>query len=175
MFFNCFKNRHSCYWPNLKTILADLLLCIGIGLLVINAIITHMRIHETAIAEQSPIEWLSNWQPDKDDYFSGDVIRFTVTRTVEFEKGKKETLLVTLDSYRNLDTGEIYPGAVMGRVVTEPGEATVQFARRLPNFLKSGTYRIEGWELAATARRTLPAAYYSESFTVQNVPRLEKE
>jgi len=103
--------------------------------------------------------------PDKNEYAAGDLVHFSYTRTADAE-GKYPLLLLTLDSFENMDTGEIYAGTMGARVIKQSGTRNLRATRKLPDYASPGTYTLEGWISSQTNRLTRAEYYSSEPFRV---------
>jgi len=103
--------------------------------------------------------------PDKAEYAPGELVHFNYTRTSDVE-GTYPLLLLTLDSFENMDTGEIYAGTMGARVIKQSGTRNLRATRKLPDYASPGTYTLEGWISSQTNRLTRAEYYSSEPFRV---------
>lgn len=120
------------------------------------------NIRDSAQSIPCPVTYPAPWQTDRHRYHAGDVIRFAYQR----ESTEANLILWQIDSWENADTGELYPGAFLGRHVGRVGAERVRQVRDLPPRMSPGTYRLRGWISAQTSRRSLPVEYVSEPFEV---------
>lgn len=103
---------------------------------------------------------------EKDEYRAGDVVGFNYTRTAS----KEETypvLYETIDSFENVDTGDVFPGVSAVRIIYEPGVEHRHGVRKLPDYATPGRYRVEGSIRSQTSRLTSAIPYRSEVFVVK--------
>lgn len=148
--------------------LANAALLLGLVFMVAAISLTYQKVSDSAIAAQTPITFLSPLTPQEKEYAPGELVRFDVTRDITFSDDENQLLLVAFDSFQNVDTGESYPGAMVGRVVKRSDPLTITVVRQLPPKMTNGNYVLEGWAQAATAKRSMPASYVSLPFVVKN-------
>jgi hypothetical protein len=139
-------------------------------LVVIQLWIVRNSIIDGQFASEAPIKFVREMVPERSEYVAGEQIRFLYDRHVVFDPAKGPLLTVTVDSFENVETGELYPGATIGRVIDQPGPITRKAVRRLPVDMAEGTYVFKGWMHAETMRRSLPVAYRSRPFKVYANP-----
>lgn len=120
------------------------------------------NVKDSAQSVPCPIRYAGSWRTDKHRYRAGDPIRFGYLRA----STEGDLILWQIDAFENQDTGELYPGAILGRAVERAGTEHVRQVRELPEKLAPGTYRLKGWISAQTSRRSLPTRFESEPFEV---------
>lgn len=124
-------------------------------------------------AVHPPFSFVGEWRSDKPVYKAGELARFTYTRAVRLDgkglNGKAEdpVALLGIDVFENNTTNEVFPGAILARVVDQEGTRTLHSVRRIPRDITPGQYVLAGWISAQTPRRSLPAAYRSNVFTIE--------
>lgn len=112
--------------------------------------------------------------PDKDEYRAGDLMRFTYNRTVSAKMSDQAPiLLLTVDSFRNLDTGEVFEGLFANRVVRNGGEIKRSGARRISQDATPGTYVLEGWASVQSNPLSAPSVYNSKAFRIVSLTNEE--
>lgn len=118
-------------------------------------------IKATATADPSPVTYVTELRTKKKIYHPGERIEFSYWR----ESKEDDILVLSLEDWSNLDTLDVYPGPLLGRMV-QKGSIKVNTSRQLPLNLSPGRYVLEGWAAPQTERRTLPTRYMSQAFTV---------
>jgi hypothetical protein len=118
-------------------------------------------------AEASPISFELPWVPEKVLYYPGDTVIFRYIRTVQ----QTGDVVLQVDAFENTETGEGYSSAILARIVETPGSQEFTSVRRLPDYVRPGRYRLEGFAISQTRVRSQPAAYYSLPFTVGAKPK----
>lgn len=122
----------------------------------------HLAVDGAAKADPSPIEYNTPFHPQLKVYHPGESVKFSYTRSSK----EADVPLLTLDTWTNKETGEVYPGPILGRVAKKGSEHVITF-RQLPMKMSPGTYILEGWASAQMEKRVMPARYISEPFQVK--------
>ncbi len=136
-------------------------------LVVASFVITQNNIDKSVIADPSPVSYTRTWTTDKKAYRPGDTIRFMIHRHSKLDN----LVMLSLDTWENQTTGEIFPGPILGRVA-KAGDQVVNTSRVLPLNLTPGEYILQGWVQPQTLKRCEPATYKSEPFTIVGPPIL---
>ena len=140
---------------------------VAIGLAAFFVLLQSMSIQsaasKAALAAESPIKFLGLLEPDRPAYRPGDTLRLTYTR----QTTEPDFLVLMVESFENIETGEVFPGPLLGRSAGGMGTLTTRSVRVLPRELPQGHYVLEGWALPQTSRRSLPSRYTSEPFEVK--------
>jgi hypothetical protein len=118
-------------------------------------------------AEAAPLQYINPWVPDKTLYRPGDVVLFKYLRAVR----KPGDVILQLDSFENTETGEGYSSAIQARTVERQGTQELTAVRKLPDYIRPGRYRLEGFAISQTPVRSEPAVYFSLPFTVGAKPQ----
>lgn len=111
--------------------------------------------------------------PDREEYFPGDLIRFTYNRKCKGDNADLPLIMLTVDSFENLDTGEIFVGTFASRIVRRNGTEHLQALRRLSTDCTPGIYAFEGWVSIQGVVPTQPVPYSSRKFKV--LPALKQD
>lgn len=127
---------------------------------------TRRNVLEAAMADSSPIDFSTPWQPDRKEYKPGDIIKLKYTRTVKFNP-ETPLLVISINAFENQTTGEIFGGSIIGRVIQKPGTAERTTVIKIPEYATEGTYIFEGWMRAETSRRSIPKGFQSLPFTIK--------
>lgn len=122
----------------------------------------HHEIENSSLSRQAPLNFQSDWIPDKKTYHAGDLVSFKFT----FTTLEPNLLLFTLDGFRNVKTEEVFPAGLVGRLVDGKGIHTMGAVRQIPPYVKPGQYRFEGWMQTQTSKRSLAVSYHSPIFNV---------
>ena len=140
-------------------------LALGVALffVILQSAAIHSAARKAALSQETPIKFLGLLEPDRHIYKPGDTLRLTYTR----QTTEPDFLVLMVESFENLETGEVFPGPLLGRSVGSMGTLTTRSVRVLPKELPPGQYVLEGWALPQTSRRSLPSRYTSESFEVR--------
>lgn len=150
-----------------RKILEWMAIAVMVGLIFCQLYLVRRNVLETALATQPPIEFMSEWAPDKEVYHPGDTIRFHYTRTTRLPADEKEPVMaLSYDAFENVATGEIYAGSIMGRLISEQGTINRIAVRKIPMEATSGTFVFEGWMQAQTYKRSVPTPYRSHQFQI---------
>lgn len=113
----------------------------------------------------------SSYTPDKTEYYPGDLVRFTFTRTAhEDNQSSYPILLLVVDGLTNQDTGEVFPGVFAPRIIRHSGAEVLHALRKLPDYITPGTYILEGYASTQTNRLTRVNHYTSDPFKVLAKP-----
>lgn len=138
-----------------------LLVCIAY-----EAIAISLAVQKGRELEESPITY-DIAQPDKQEYFPGELIHFTNARHVSPTKTQPlPILLFTLDSFENIETGEVFPGTQAARIVREIGDHPFHATRRIPADASPGIYVFEGLGASQSSRLARATPYTSQPFRV---------
>lgn len=113
--------------------------------------------------EESPIIF-TDWTPDKTEYRAGDLIKFTYTRTVL--PNKVPLLMVMVETFSNIDTGEEFLGARSTKKLKTDGTEQIAAARRIPLDCTPGRYVVEGLANAQSTRIARAIGYSSTEFKI---------
>lgn len=105
--------------------------------------------------------------PDKEEYSAGELIRFSYDRTCNVNDAALPLLMLTVDSFENLDTGEVFMGTFASRIVRRNGTEKFNALRRLSEDCTPGTYSFEGWISIQGSVPTQPVPYSSRKFKVK--------
>lgn len=159
-------------WPSKlsegqRKIIEWLLMGIFLTLVLCQLYVIRRAIKDTAAINPAPIAFISLWTSDKAEYLPDETIRFTYTRRTVFDAKEKGPLMATsLSCFENQTTGEVYEGAIAGRVIDEPGIAERTMVTRVPIEATEGEYVFKGWVRAETLQRSEPYAFASNRFKV---------
>jgi hypothetical protein len=127
----------------------------------------NISLQETRELEASPIVY-GEVVSDRLEYRPGDLITFRSVRYVKpTAKQPLPILLLTIDSFENQDTGEVFSAQMASRIVREEGERHFKATRRIPPDCTPGTYVFEGWASSQTSRMSRAVAYSSNTFTIR--------
>lgn len=126
-----------------------------------------LRVVQTKQAfEASPVTY-SELIPDKEEYEAGELIGFTFERTCKTNPTSLPLLMLSADSFENLDTGEMFTAtSLASRSVRRNGTERLRALRRLSPDCTPGTYSLEGWVNIQEAFATQAVLYSSRPFKV---------
>lgn len=113
---------------------------------------------------ESPIIF-SDWTPDKTEYQAGDLIKFTYARTVL--PNKVPLLMVMVETFSNIETGEEFLGARSTKKLKTGGTEQIAAARRIPLDCTPGRYVVEGLANAQSTRIARAIGYSSTEFQIK--------
>lgn len=120
-------------------------------------------VKSSALARETPVHFPGNWTVVQPGPFKpGQWVRFRYER-VSTESG---VLVLLLDTFENLDTGESYEGSLMGKAIDKAGPQRLEAVRQLPWRMAPGHYRLVGWASPQTSKRSQPTGYLSDVFEV---------
>jgi hypothetical protein len=95
----------------------------------------------------------------------------TYTRETKLPHAEYPLLLLTIDSFENFDTGELFEGATNARIVQHNGTIEQQASRKLPDWITPGNnYAFVGWSSSQTNRFHAASYYMSNRFKVVPKP-----
>jgi len=118
-----------------------------------------------------PMFSITKLKPDKTEYHPGDAVHFTFERNSAAIGGVTfPVVLLTVDSFENQDTGEIFEGEIGARVIHAPGGIRRRATRMLPEGATPGIYILEGWARAEGKRLSQGVPFESEPFKVTPKP-----
>lgn len=121
------------------------------------------QVRKSARASDSSVRALSDWTPERTSFRRGEPARFRATWQV-YEPGAP---LLHIDAFESVETGELYPAALVGRLAdAKPGPRSAVEVRMLPPRMKPGRYRLRGWVRGEGRLRSMPAIYQSKVFSV---------
>lgn len=146
-------------------IAADAVLVTLAGLALIQLAATRKAIDRQRKFASSPVKY-SVLVPDKQQYHPGDLISFSYHRFAQLEQDDDLLLLLTIDSFENLNTGEVFPGVQASRIIKKSGDFTARATRRLSLDASPGTYSFEGWLSVQGDVPIRNAPYFSQTFQV---------
>lgn len=149
----------------IKRIAVDAVLFIAIMIVAIQVQSVLRAVETKRALELSPTTY-SELIPDKDEYTAGDLIGFTYDRTCKVDDSALPLLMLTVDAFENLDTGEIFVGTFASRIVRRNGTEHLRALRRLSPDCTPGTYSFEGWISIQGTLPTQPVPYFSRKFRV---------
>lgn len=114
----------------------------------------------------SPISF-TEFIPDKAEYVPGELIHFHYTRTCNPSREQPlPILLLQLDTFENIGTGEVFQGTMASRIVKRSGSENLNATRIIPKETTPGTYIFEGWASSQVSRLSKATAYSSGTFKV---------
>lgn len=141
----------------------------GVGaflLMSLQLYMTNESVKEARDLEASPILY-GEVISDRLEYRAGDLITFSSVRYVTpTAKQPLPILLLTIDSFENQDTGEVFSAQMASRIVRETGERHFKATRRIPADCTPGRYVFEGWASSQTSRMSRAVSYSSNEFTI---------
>lgn len=151
----------------IKQLGVNLLLFVAMLYLVIQGAYTWRAVTEKRSFEQSPVVY-SELIPDREEYYPGDLIQFTFDRTCKVADYQQLPLLMlTVDSFENLETGHVFSGTFASRIVRRSGTEHLNALRRLSDDCTPGSYLFEGWVSIQGAYPVQPVPYSSRKFVVK--------
>lgn len=144
----------------------------AIGFLFFHLTLVRKSIDESALATLPPVDFLGDMEPDREEYYPGDVVRLHYIRNVHLPKGEPPPLpAINVDAFENIDNGILYPATLMGRIIEKDGKIDRIAVRQLPEHMEPGVYIFEGWMRLETQRRSAPVPYKSKPFRVLETPK----
>lgn len=134
-------------------------------------VIQLVNIRQTILRAQqlasSPVTF-DEYQPDRAEYSPGDIAHFTYVRHCHpSEEQPLPILLLQLDSFENIDTGEVFQGTMASRIIKQAGDQKLIATRVLPEHMSPGRYVFEGWASSQVSRLSKATAYVSRQFIVK--------
>ena len=152
----------------IKRILADAIIFAAIIVIGLEVDALRRSQNEKQYFRASPVQY-GELVPDKTEYAPGDLITFQYDRTT-ISLDDAHLLMLTIYSFENLDTGEIFTGTLASRIIRQDGSQHLRATRRLSTDATPGTYAFEGWASIQGKDSIRAVPYSSQIFTVRPKP-----